>query len=132
MASNHVIPEKSLTTEAGEVLTMTYGMFTDIMRIMGDSEDAVSILMSDNNVRDQVVRRLFTKTQKAIQSIDDLVDSFEIDVNPLEQSNIVAWVADHVMHFTVSTAEQTRPVVVKYQERLEKVSSSLSKTGSED
>jgi hypothetical protein len=132
MASNHVIPEKTLTTEAGEVLTMSYGMFTDIMRIMGDSEDAVGLLMTDNNVRDQVVRRLFTKTRKAIQSLDDLIDSFEIDVNPLEQSNIVAWVADHVMHFTVSTAEQTRPVVVKYQERLGSVSSSLSKTGSDD
>jgi hypothetical protein len=132
MASNHVIPPKTLTIESGEVLTMSYGMFTDIMRLMGDSEDAVSMLMGDSNVRDWVVRRLFTKAQKPIESADDLINPFDMDVNPLEQSNIIAWVADHVMHFTVSTAEQTRPVVVKYQERLQAVSSSLSKTGSED
>jgi len=116
------IPNKSIKTEADQELVMTYGMFTDIMRLIGEQEDTVSILMTDANVRDLVIRRLFTPMKKAVENVDELINPYEIDISPLELDSIIAWVADHVMHFTISTAEKTRPVVEKYQDRLNKAS----------
>lgn len=99
---------------------MSYGMFNDVMRILGSGQDAVEILMSDPALRDLVVRRLFTDTRKPISDInEDLINPFEIEASPCELDEIVAWVADHVLHFMVSTAAKTQPVVEKYQTREE-------------
>ena len=108
---------------------MSYGMFSDIMRIIGDNEDTLELLMNEPNIRDQVIRRLFTPTKKPIQSIDDLINPFDIEASPMEMDVIIAWVVDHAMHFTMSTAEKARPVVEKHLAAA--VSSNQSRNGSE-
>lgn len=112
-------PNPKMTTGDGTELFMSYGMFNDIMRILGATEDAVDLLISDSNVRDLVVRRLFTKLDHALENTEELINPHDMPVSPLELDDIVAWVADHVIHFTISTAEKTRPVVERYQSRQE-------------
>lgn len=124
------LPEKIYTTEAGKELTMTYGMFNDIMRILGSTGDAVEILLDNADLRGWVIRRLFTEDKREVKNIDELINPYDIDISPLELDGIVAWVADHVMHFTMSTTEKTRPVVQKYADRVATVSSDPSKNGS--
>jgi hypothetical protein len=109
------VPNKTLTVDGTELL-MSYGMFNDIMRIIGSAEEAVEYLMNDPGVRDNVIRRLFTpELRKPVENIEDLINPWDIPVSPLELDIIIAWVADHVMHFTMSTALKTRTVVEKYQ-----------------
>ena len=109
------VPSKSLIVGDTELL-MSYGMFNDIMRIIGSAEEAVEYLMNDSGVRDNVIRRLFTPgLRQPVENIEDLINPWDIPVSPLELDVIVAWVADHVMHFTMSTALKTRTVVEKYQ-----------------
>jgi hypothetical protein len=122
--SQSYIPEKEYTTSDGKVHLMSYGMFSDIMRILGKEEDTLTLLISNPNSRDLVVRRLYTEAKKAVENADELINAFEIPLSPIELDGLIAWVADHAMHFTMSTAEKTRPVVEKYQARqAEKASS---------
>lgn len=123
------IPNKSFTLVSGEEIHMSYGLFSDIMRLLGNSETAVDLLLSDPSLQGFVVRRIFTVAQKPVENIDELINPYEIDMSPLELDDLLAWVADHVMHFIVSTAEKTRPVVGKYQDRA--ASLSQSRIGSE-
>lgn len=124
-------PESVYTTKSGTEIKMSFGLFNDVMRILGGTEDAVEVLISDPSVRGFVIRRLFTLAQHPIDQVEDLINPFEIDLDPLEMDDVIAWVADHVMHFTLSTAEKTRPVVERYRDRAATVFSNLSKTGSE-
>lgn len=117
------IPNKSLTTESGTELLMSYGMFSDIMRILGSDEDTLDILLTDETRRSYVIRRLFTDNKTPVSDISELINPYDIDVSILELDTIIAWVADHIMHFTMSTAQKTRPVVEKYQAQALKASS---------
>ena len=128
MVSKTPRPEKSLKV-GDHTLTMTYGMFGEVMRLIGSAEDTVDILLRDPQVRDLIVRRLFTDLQRPIEDFNELINPFEIDIDPLEQDAIVAWVAEHALHFTMSTAQKAQKVVEKYQETL--ASLNPSKTGSE-
>jgi hypothetical protein len=107
------IPNKSLTV-GDETLLMSYGMFSEIMRIIGDPDNAVETLMSDSNTRDWVIRRLFTKTNKPVETAEDLMNPYDIPLDPTEMDQVIAWVADHVLHFTISTAGKVKPVVERY------------------
>lgn len=132
------LPSPTYTIESsGQELRMSYGMFNDIMRLIGNPQDASSLLITDSGTRDLVIRRLFTDNKKALDKIDeDLIDSFEIDILPSEIDGIVGWVADHCAHFLISMGNQMTTVAEKYQEQLkeasEKASLLQSKSGSEN
>lgn len=119
-------------------LKMSYGMFNDIMRLVGDVQNASTILITDSMTRDLIVRRLFTDTKKALEKTEDLVDSFEIEILPSELDGIMAWVVDHITHFLLSTGKTMQAMMVKYkddlpEDKLESVVASLnpSNDGSE-
>lgn len=116
-------------------LRMSYGMFSDIMRLIGTTEDLAVLLVTDSSTRDLVLRRLFTETKKSINGVDDLADSFDVDILPSEMDEILAWVADHASYFLVSTGKALSTVILKYQKeepKSETPSLESSKTGSTD
>lgn len=128
---NKSLPPKNLSFKDEDIeLTMSYGMLSEILKIIGDQENAVMLLMSDDNVRDYVICRLFTPTKEPITEIKDLINPYEIDLDPLKIDEVVAWVADHITHFTISTARRTQAVVQKYEGQA--ASLDPSKNGSQD
>jgi hypothetical protein len=107
-------------------------MYNDIMRLIGDPQNATQLLIQDAGTRDLVIRRLYTDNNKAINEIDELIDSFEIDILPTELDSILGWVIDHVTYFLLSTGRMSAEVMSKYQEAGHKLSeafSNLSKSG---
>ena len=102
-------------------LRMSYGMFSDIMRLIGSTDDVGILLVSDSTTRDLVLRRLFTDNKKAVEKTEELVDSFEIDILPTELDGILAWVADHATHFLLSTGRALTEVIKGYQDQMPKV-----------
>lgn len=131
---NQSLPEPKITVGDKE-LHMSYGMFNDLMRLMGNVDDVSYILINDPMTRDLVIRRLFTEGK--LTKEEDLIDSNEIDISITDISTIVAWVADHVSHFLLSTGQALRPVLEKYQsltetEKEKNQSSKQSKSGSTD
>lgn len=110
------LPSPTFTVKSSEKeLRMSYGMFSDIMRLLGNTEDLAMLLVVDASSRDLVLRRLFTDTKKSINGVDDLVDSFEVDILPSEMDDILAWVADHASYFLISTGRALSGVMEKYQ-----------------
>jgi hypothetical protein len=133
------LPSPTFTVpSSGKELRMSYGMFNDIMRLVGDVQDVSTMLITDATTRDLVIRRLFTENNKAVEKTEELVDSYSIDILPSEMDGILAWVADHSAHFLLSTGRAMTTVVKKYQDQMPKdeppkdQSSSPSKTGLED
>lgn len=124
------IPNKVLVTEDGTELLMSYGMFQDIMRLIGANEDAVDLLINDAEVRNYVICRLFTDLKRPIETLEELINPYDIPLSPLELDSVIAWVSDHVLHFTVSTSVKTRPVLEKYQSQA--ASLNQLKIGSQD
>lgn len=120
----------------GTELRMSYGMFNDIMRLIGNPQDATDMLITDAVTRDLVIRRLFTDNNKAISNVDDLIDAYSINILPTELDGILGWVADHCAHFLLSTGSAMMAMSEKYKDQLdeakEKVSLSQSKSGSEN
>lgn len=128
---NAQLPSKTISFNDGEIqVKMSYGMLSEVLKILGDSEDAISILLTDPTTRDYVVRRIFTDTKEPVTKEEDLISPYDIDLDPLELDTLIAWVADHVTHFTLSTANKTRAVVQKYETQA--ASLNPSKSGSED
>ena len=112
---------------------MSYGMFNDILRLVGNPADAAQLLISDSNTRDLVVRRLFTDNKKSVEKFEELIDAYEIEILPTDVAGIVGWVADHCAHFLISTGGKMQNLEKKYKDELEnaKASSDQSKSGSE-
>jgi hypothetical protein len=106
---------------SGKELKMSYGMYNDIMRLIGNPEDATQLLVRDAMTRDLVIRRLFTDNNKSVEKTEELIDSYEIDIQPSELDGVVAWVADHVAYFLFSTGRMMEPVIQKYQDQMPKV-----------
>lgn len=133
MANNEKRPEKSITLESGEVLTMTYVVFNDILRYVGSVEDALSSLMTNQDVRDLVVRRLLTDNKKPVEDLKDLIALENVEIDIFELDDILSWTMEHVTYFFMKTASKLQASVTKYPElteKLMKMSSDLSGTGS--
>jgi hypothetical protein len=130
------LPSPTFTVpSSGHELRMSYGMFNDIMRLVGNPQDAMQLLITDSVTRDLVIRRLFTDNKKSIDKVEELTDSFEIEVLPSEIDGIVGWVADHCAHFLLSTGRAMMNVETKYKSQMdevkEKASLNQSSSGSE-
>ena len=133
MASNEKRPEKSLTLESGQVLTMTYVVFNDILRYVGSVEEAMSSMMTNQDVRDLVVRRLLTDNKKPVEDLKDLIPLEDVDIDIFELDDILSWTMEHVTYFFMRTASKLQASVTKYPEMMEnltKMSSSHLENGS--
>lgn len=126
-------PAKELTLpESGTVLTMTYAVFNDILRFVGGIEEAMVSVMTNQETRDLIVRRMLTDNTKSIQNIDELIPSSEVKADIFEVEDILAWVMEHVTYFFMRTATKMQTAVGKYPEMLAKMTTSSSpfETGS--
>lgn len=131
------LPKPSRTfdlTVGGEktTLTMSYGLFNEILKVIPNPGQITDLVISDPFLRDYVVRRMLTGN-KRVQKDEDLVDPFDLDIDLDELDDLVAWVAEHVLHFFMKSAEKTAKIGEKYQATAEKLTqSSQSLTGAEN
>lgn len=111
-------PSRTFDLKVGgekQTLTMTYGLFNEIMRVIPSPENITSLIVTDAMLRDYVVRRVLTGN-KRVEKDEDLVDPFELDVDIDDLDDLVAWVAEHVLHFFMRSAEKTAAIGTKYQD----------------
>lgn len=126
-------PNKELKLEeTGITLTMTYVVFNDILRYVGSIEDAMVSIMTNQDVRDLVVRRLLTDHKKPVEDIKDLIPLTEVEVDIFELDDILSWTMEHIAYFFTRTATKMEESVSRVPGLKEKVktSSDLSETGS--
>lgn len=126
-------PEKTLKlAESGTELTMNYVVFNDILRFVGGIDEAMISIMTNQEVRDLIIRRLMTDNKKPIQDIKDLISPEEMDVDIFEIEDMLTWVMEHVTYFFMRTATSMQVSVSKYPEMLAKMkmSSNPSENGS--
>lgn len=119
-------------TVAGETQTivMSYGLFNEIMKVVPSPEAITDLVIQDPYLRDYVVRRMLTGNKK-VTNDEDMVDAFDLDIDLDQLDDLVAWVAEHVLHFFMKSAEKTAKVGEKYQEVVKQLTqSNLSQTGS--
>lgn len=134
MASNDAArPSKDIVLkDSGVTLVMSYPIFNDILRFVGGMEDAIVSLMTSQEVRDLVVRRLMTDPKKEIKDIDDLTPSHEVELDIFELEELLAWTMEHVVYFFMKNATGMKASAAKYPALMEKMmtSSNLSEVGS--
>lgn len=99
---------------------MTYGLFHEIMRVIPSPELITDLVVSDPHLRDYVVRRMLTGN-KRVETDEDLVDIFEIDVDLGDLEDLVNWVAEHVLHFFMNSAAKTAKTGEKYRSTVEQL-----------
>ena len=127
-------PSKELHLEESDVtLTMTYVVFHDILRFVGNINEALTSLSSDQETRDLVLRRLVTDAKKPVKTIDDLVSSEEVTIDIFEIEDALSWVMEHVTYFFMRTASKMSGAIQKFpevQKLMETTSSDPSESGS--
>lgn len=133
MASKPERPSKSYKLENGEEVVMTYTIFNDIVRFVGSVDVAVQSILTSQDTRDVVLRRLLSDSKKQItdekellpvEEVDEKVDFFEID-------DLLAWVMEHVTYFFMSQASSMQQRMERFPEMMKMMTSSnLSGNGS--
>jgi hypothetical protein len=89
-------------------LKMTYGLLTDLQRVVPDAENAIQYILSDTFVRDYLVRRTLTPMKGSVASEDDLILAEDVDLSPEEVTEVLNWVAGHLMLFFARSAKGLR------------------------
>lgn len=135
MANNMKIdrPAKELTLPDSDVtFRMTYVVFNDILRFVGNIDEAMVSIMTNQEVRDLIIRRMLTDNDTPVQDIKDLISSDKVEIDIFEIEDVLAWVMEHVTYFFMKTATRIQESVGKYPEMLQKMktSSDRSKIGS--
>jgi len=111
---------------------MTYGLFNEIMRVIPEPGKIQDLVVTDPYLRDYVVRRMLTGN-KRVERDEDLVDPFELDLDIDELDVLVAWVAEHVLHFFMKSAEKTAKIGERYQPVVERLTQlNQSQAGSQN
>jgi hypothetical protein len=119
------LPKPSRTfdlTVDGEksTIAMSYGLFSEIMKVVPSPERIKDLIVSDPWLRDYVIRRMLTGNKK-VEKDEDLVDPFDMDVDLDELDDLIAWVGDHVLHFFMKSAAKTAASLGKYQGTVEQL-----------
>lgn len=131
------LPKPSRTfdlTISGErqTIAMTYGLFNEIMRVIPEPGKIQDLVVTDPYLRDYVVRRMLTGN-KRVERDEDLIDPFELDLDIDELDDLVAWVAEHVLHFFMKSAEKTAKIGERYQPVVERLTQlNQSQAGSQN
>lgn len=106
-------------------ITMSYGLFNEIMKVVPKPENIGDLLIQDPFLRDYIVRRMLTGNKK-VTSDEDLVDAFDCDVDIERLDELVAWVGDHILHFFITSARKTAVLGEKYTETITQLTQSQS------
>ena|SRR3990167_3803448 len=105
-------PDSKLTIKIdGEDFTtkMTYGLQMDFMRMIPSLDQLESLYVGDPYLREYIVRRCLTPgLKKPAESLDELVDIYEKDIDPDDILKIQAWVAEYLLYFFVTSADQLK------------------------
>ncbi len=107
---------------------MTYGLFNEIMAVVPSPDDIGALLVSDNGLRDYVIRRMLTGNKKVTEE-SDLIDLFDVSLDITQLDELVSWVGDHILYFFTNSALKTQKLGEKYQETILRLSQ--SKIGAE-
>lgn len=115
----------------GEIktITMSYGLFNEVMKAVGEPDKIQDLLVTDPYLRDYVIRRMLTGNKK-VREDEDLVDPFDLDLDVRDLDDLLAWVGDHILYFFITSAAKTAKLGEKYQETIQQLSQ--SKIGSAD
>lgn len=89
-------------------LKMTYGLLSDIQKILPDPEQAIVYITSDAYVRDYIIRRCLTPSKACITHEDQLIKAEEVDLTTTETSTVLDWAAGHVLSFFIRSAQGLR------------------------
>lgn len=125
-------PDKQIHLEESDMtFTMTYVVMNDILRFVGTIDQAMASIMTDQDTRNLIIRRLMTDNKKPIQKDEDLIPMEDVDVDIYDLDDLFAWVLDHVTYFFMRMASKVSESTEKYPElRKMMMSSDLSETGS--
>ncbi len=125
-------PDKELILkDSGMTIKMTYVVFNDILRYVGSIEDAMTSVMTNQDIRDLIIRRLLTDNKKPVEDLKDLIPLEDVEVDIFELDDMLAWTLEHVTYFFMKTASKMQASMTRFPEMVEKMktSSSPSETG---
>lgn len=125
-------PDKSYKLESGEELVMTYVIFNDIVRFVGSVDVAVQSIMTSQDTRDVVLRRLLSSSKKQIEDEKDLLPIEEVDgkVDFFEIDDLLAWTMEHITYFFMSQASSMQQRMERFPGMMKTMSSNPSASGS--
>jgi len=129
---NKTRPDKQIHLEESDLtFTMTYVVMNDILRFVGTIDQAMASIMTDQDTRNLIIRRLMTDNKKPIEKDEDLIPMADVDIDIFDLDDLFAWVLDHVTYFFMRMASKVSASTEKYPELKQTMTSSdLSEIGS--
>lgn len=119
----------SIGEDQEQEIKMTYGMFNELMQVIPDPQNIAELLITDQGLRDYVLRRLLTGNKK-ISKEEDLVDPFELDLKLDQVDDLIMWAGDHILYFFTTSMTKVLGLGSKYEPTIRQLAQ--SKNGSED
>lgn len=93
-------------------IVMNYLLMTDILKFLGSPEEATTLILTSADMRDVVVRRIFTDTEDTVEKEEDLIPSGKVPIDFYDVEALLAWVLEHVTYFfmkmSLSVQEKTK------------------------
>ena len=125
MADKLERPEESIkVTGLDEPIRMTYVIFNDILRFVGTPDEAIASIMTNQDTRDLILRRLLSDCKTPIQEVEQLIPVSDMNIDIYEIDDVLAWVMEHVTYFFMSQAEKLQKRLAKYPEQAKAMMSS--------
>jgi hypothetical protein len=104
-------PDLTIEYKLGDetkAIRWSYGLSTDIQRLVPGIDDAISHFQFRPEIRDYVLRRCLTEKKGFVKEEKDLIDADVIDeIEPDAVLAILDWVQGHLCFFFGSSAEST-------------------------
>lgn len=96
------------TFKVGEhEIRMCHGLMMDLQRVIPDLQSCIPTVLNEPFIRDYLVRRALTKTNKSVEKDEDLVGHEELDELDTDQIlDLIDWVTEHLLYFFVQSANR--------------------------
>lgn len=109
----------------------TYGLATDIQRMVPGAEELVNGTLTNPYTRDYVVRRLLTDKKGFVGDEDELIGAEELDdLDPDVVLSLTDWATGHLLYFFANSAGNMKTRLEQFGKALPQ--SAPSQTGSKD
>lgn len=126
-------PAREIKVESLEnPIVMNYLMMNDIMRFVGGVDEAVSSILTSQETRDIILRRLLTETNSPVDSTEELIPVNEVQIDIFDIDIVLSWVVEHISYFFTRTSTGFAEVMAKNPLMATKIPSNLSPNGSQD
>lgn len=127
-------PDLKIAVMVGETsreVKWTYGLSTDIQRLVPTVDAALSHLQFRPEIRDYVLRRCLTDRKGFVMDESALTGAEEIDqIEPEAVLKVLDWVQGHLLYFFGTSAESTHTRATALKDVLGRLN--LSTPGSPD